>query len=116
MTSGCTNCTNITVTLKDTGSNALKPKSMYPVVPPGTILVTNPHTWDSFFWDNHGNFICEAPAWPPGCGFIPDTSNGGTIKVTFLVTGATLGENLTLIYTFSQDGLVATSSVTFTLS
>ena len=100
--------TNVSVTLKDTGSISLKPSYLKDVVPPGTSLVAG--TWLAYFYAADGSFICYIPQ---HCSSPPDTSNGGRIRVTFLVTKATVGEMLTLTYTFTQQGLTATDSTTF---
>lgn len=92
--------TNITVTLVDNGSMALWPSAMKDKVPPGTSLVEG--TWSAYYYDPSGSLICTAPR---GCNpsLIPGVEDGGHIVVNMLVTGATVGEPLTL--TYSSNGL-----------
>ncbi|HZW85193.1 MAG TPA: hypothetical protein VFE91_04755 [Nitrososphaerales archaeon] len=98
--------TTIHVALRDTGSINILPKYILNVVPSGTSLV--PGTWTGDFYSSSGVYLCSVPH---GCnGGPPDTSNGGTILITFQVTGATPGETLTLSYTITENGLTATGS------
>lgn len=93
-----THLTNISVTVVDTGSIALKP-GVLQVPPSGTGIVG--HATLQFF--SAGG----VQVYPCHCGSPPDTANGGRIVSSYQVQGASPGERLTVTYSFSQDGLTA---------
>jgi hypothetical protein len=63
----------------------------------------------AYFYNSKGTFLCSSP-----CGGPPDTANGGWIRVTIAVTGADVGNELSLTYTIDWAGQVAgPQSITF---
>lgn len=106
--------TNMTLAVANNGSDYLRPGAMKNVVPNGTTLVSG--TWRASYYDPAGAYICTAPhgMGPIGCGpsLLPAVADGGHIVVTFLITGATVGEPLTLAY--SYNGVTESIQLTVT--
>ncbi len=100
--------TNITAVLLNSGTLPIKLGGIQGVPPPaGTQLVNG--TFNSYFYSKNGSLI------PHGGGGPPDTSYDGWIRVTYLVTGAFVGQVLTLTSTFNLYGQIATDSIRVTV-
>jgi hypothetical protein len=100
----------------NTGYGNIPPRQIFDVVPPGTAIVSG--TWIGYFYSSSGQLLCVVTSGSNPCQGQqpPDTGNGGTIRVTFLVTGASVGDNLTETYTIAVGPDQATDSISFTVS
>lgn len=96
---------NVTVRLVNNGSDYLPPSVMKNKVPEGTTLV--PGTWAASYFDPNGTYICTAPQGMGSVGcegsLLPRVADGGRIVVSFLSTGARVGDTLSLAYSYNGD-------------
>jgi hypothetical protein len=93
--------TEITVWIKNTGSVCFGLISVKGVAPNGTTYVQGSFGFSAYSPD--GTYICSKG----NCGGPPPTADGGYLKITFEVTGASLGNYLILTYTVVWDGMTA---------
>jgi hypothetical protein len=96
--------TNVTITVRNTGTIALKMASHAQYYPTG--FTPLPGTLEHTFYAADGSLL------EGGGGGPPDTTGGGEVVISYLIAGAQPGQTLAIPLSFSMNGMTVTHPTT----